>query len=183
MSAAPISHPHQRYWWLVVLQGIAVIILSIYLFLRPSGTVFLISIFLGLYLVFNGLVDILFAFLGKHVPDRSWSFLKGVVSAFVGGLILLAPYIFAQGLTSVFFLFVALSLLVLGGTRVFLKRKDIHKRRISDILVGLLMLLLGLLMLVAPQTSLELLVVMLAAWAGVTGVLMIIDGFDLRMNY
>lgn len=183
MSAASVSHPRQRYWWLVVLQGIAVIILSIYLFLRPSGTVFLISIFLGLYLVFNGVVDILFAFLGKHVPDRSWSFLKGVLSAFFGGLILLAPFVFVQGVGSTFFLFVAFSLFVFGGIRVFLKRKDINKRRVSDILVGLFMILLGLLMLVAPQTSLELLVVMLAAWGGVTGVMMIIDGFDLRMNY
>ncbi len=183
MSTVSISHPRQGLWWLVVLQGIAVIILSIFLFLRPMGTVFLIGIFLGLYLIFNGLVDILYAFLGKHVPDRSWSFLKGVLSAFFGGLILLAPFVFLQGLGWTFFLFVAFSLFLFGGIRVLMKRKDINKRRASDILVGLLMILLGLLMLVAPQTSLELLAVMLAAWGGITGVMMIIDGFDLWLNY
>ncbi len=183
MSSATISHPRQRYWWLVVLQGIAVIILSIFLFFRPVGVVFLIGIFLGLYLVLNGLVDILFAFLGKDVPDRSWSFLKGVLSAFFGGLILLMPFLFVQQLGWLFFVIVALSLFLFGGMRVLLKRQDIGKRRASDILVGLLMILLGLLMLVAPFTSLELLVIMLAVWGGVTGVMMIIDGFDLGMNY
>ncbi|MBE7533912.1 MAG: hypothetical protein HND44_18635 [Chloroflexi bacterium] len=167
----------------MVLQGFAVIILSIFLFLRPMGTMFLIGIFLGLYLIFNGLVDILFAFLGKHVPNRSWSLLKGVLSTFFGRVILLAPFVFLQGLGWTFFLFVAFSLLLFGGMRVLMKRKDINKRRAADILVGLLMILLGLLMLATPQTSLELLAMMLAAWGGITGVMMIIDRFDLRLNY
>ncbi|MCP4357424.1 MAG: hypothetical protein GY796_05330 [Chloroflexi bacterium] len=175
-----VTSLRQRLWWLVILQGLAVIIMSLFLFLKPIGTILLVTLFLGGYLVLNGLVDILFSILGRHVDGRLGTFLKGLISSFVGGFIILMPMFTASSLAGWFFLVVAIALLIFGAMRVLLKPKDGGGRHITDILIGLLMILLAIAMFTAPLFSLELLVTLLALWGGITGILMIIDGFELR---
>jgi len=174
------ASPRQKLWWLVVLQGLAVIVMGLFLFFKPVGTILLVTLFLGVYLILNGLVDILFSILGREVGGRLGTFLKGFISAFVGGFILLTPIFTASLLAGWFFLMVAFALLIFGAIRVVLKPKDGDGRRITDILIGLLMILLAIALFTAPLFSLELLVTLLALWGGITGVLMIIDGLELR---
>jgi uncharacterized membrane protein HdeD (DUF308 family) len=179
-SGRALAHPMQKYWWVVLLQGTAVIILSLFLFFKPMSAIFLITLFLGVFFIISGLVDMLHAIFNGKIKDRLGTFVKGMIVLLLGGFIVLSPYFIFTTLSAAFFLVVALGFIVLGGIRIFFKRQDINKRRFTDIIVGIFMVMLGFMMLAAPYMASELLVALLAVWGGVTGIFMIIDAFELR---
>jgi uncharacterized membrane protein HdeD (DUF308 family) len=169
-----------KLWWVVLLQGIAAIILGLFVLFKPVAALFLFILVLGVYMVINGLVDILFGLIGSNVHNRFGVFLMGWLSFFIGTLVVMMPFFTSGFFASWFFYTVAAGMLVIGFIRIFLKPKDGSSRRFTDIALGILFLLLGLLMFVAPQTSLNILVTLLAVWVVVTGMFTIFNAFELR---
>ena len=71
--------PTIRKWWVSLIQGIILIILSIYIFNNPLGALKGISVWIGLLILFTGLVGIISWMAGdrdkKEYSSLLWSFL------------------------------------------------------------------------------------------------------------
>jgi uncharacterized membrane protein HdeD (DUF308 family) len=75
-------------WWVILLQGILLIILSIYIFNNPAGVLAGISLWFGLLVTGAGLVGIIAWLASSKVERESMSLLWAILT-FVFGLLLL----------------------------------------------------------------------------------------------
>lgn len=71
--------------WLHGILGVVFIATGIVAFFRPGGTFAMLAAFIGWYLLFKGLLDIVLAFATKDVNDAWWlSLIVGIVEVFLG---------------------------------------------------------------------------------------------------
>ena len=75
-------------WWLVLVQGILLVILSIYIFSNPINVLAGISIWFGLLVFAAGVLGIISWFAADETEKESMSVLWSIVSAVVGLLML-----------------------------------------------------------------------------------------------
>ena len=73
------SDPMSKYWWVYLLEGVAILALGGFLLFRPGQTLVVIITLLGIY----WLVSRLFSIIGIFVSDRDrhwgWMLLKGII--------------------------------------------------------------------------------------------------------
>src|SRR6478736_431343 len=82
MTPMPTAH-----WWVFLLEGIAAILVGFLLLTEPASTVVAITIFLGFYWLFVGVLELVRMFVDRSVP-WIWSLLigiLGIVAGFAGG--------------------------------------------------------------------------------------------------
>ena len=71
--------------WLHGLLGAVFIITGIIAFFRPGGTFAMLAAFVGWYLLFKGMLDIVLAFATKDVNDAWWlGLIIGIIEVFLG---------------------------------------------------------------------------------------------------
>jgi uncharacterized membrane protein HdeD (DUF308 family) len=86
-TAVPI--PSAR-WWVFLLKGIAAILFGILLLTAPAATIVAITVFLGFYWLFTGVLELVRMFVDRSVP---WigSLLIGILGIVAGILVLNHP--------------------------------------------------------------------------------------------
>lgn len=78
-----------RKWWVVLLQGIILILLSIYIFNNPVTALAALSIWFGISVLFSGLLGVL-SWLGADTSERSgMSLIWNILTAILGLLMLM----------------------------------------------------------------------------------------------
>lgn len=75
-----------RSWrWLHAVLGVVFVITGIIAYFRPGGTFAMLAAFIGWYLLFKGMLDIILAFATKDVNDAWWlGLIVGIVEVFLG---------------------------------------------------------------------------------------------------
>src|SRR5262245_23300084 len=98
---APILPVLAKYWWLVLLRGIAAIIFGILAFIWPGITLLTLILFYGAFALVDGVLALANAIMGGNVGSRWWLALVGVagiaaglVTFFMPGLTALWPLFF-----------------------------------------------------------------------------------------
>ena len=76
-------------WWLVLLEGIALIILGILLLLKPGMTTIVFIQFLGIYWLVAGLFKIISIFLDRSMGG--WKLFAGILGIIAGIIVLRHP--------------------------------------------------------------------------------------------
>ena len=76
-------------WWLVLLEGISLIILGILLLLKPGMTTIVFIQFLGIYWLVGGLFRIISIFLDSSM--WGWKLLGGILGILAGIIVLRHP--------------------------------------------------------------------------------------------
>lgn len=84
-TAVSQAHP-SAHWWVFLLEGIAAILVGILLLTDPAATVVAITIFLGFYWLFVGVLELARAFVDRSVP-WVWSLLIGNLGIVAGILV------------------------------------------------------------------------------------------------
>ena len=84
-----VSGGRQTYWWLVLLQGIAALILGILLLTNPAATAVILVQFLGIWWFVGGIFDIVGMFLDRTA--WGWKLFSGILGIIAGLLILNHP--------------------------------------------------------------------------------------------
>lgn len=88
-AQAAVSSGRQTYWWLVLLQGIAALILGILLLTNPLATTVVLVQFLGIWWFVGGMFDIVGMFLDRTA--WGWKLFSGILGIIAGILILQHP--------------------------------------------------------------------------------------------
>jgi len=159
MSAMPSPAPGTplllqglaRYWWLILLRGIAAIIFGVLAFIWPGITLVTLVLFWGAFTLVDGILALAHAMMGGNVGSRWWLALIGVLGIIVGLLTFLMPGVTAL----VLLVFIATWAIVLG---VFQIAGAIRLRKEIDnewtlILGGVISVLFGAILLVAPAPA------------------------------
>ncbi|MET0500319.1 MAG: DUF308 domain-containing protein [Candidatus Binatia bacterium] len=81
-------------WWIYLLEGIGAILVGILLLTAPGRTVIAITLFLGWYWLFVGVLELARTFVDRSVP-RYWSLLIGLLGIAAGLMVLNHPLLAA----------------------------------------------------------------------------------------
>ena len=83
---------------LLALLGVLSIIIGLWAVRHAVLTLVALIVFLGIFWVINGLIEIFAALSHRDMPDRGWSVLMGVLSAIAGIIVLAYPGLTLVGL-------------------------------------------------------------------------------------
>jgi uncharacterized membrane protein HdeD (DUF308 family) len=189
MSTMPASAPDTppllpalaRYWWLILLRGIAAIIFGILAFAWPGITVVVLIWFFAAFTLVDGVLALVHAIMGgPNVGSRWWLALIGVLGILVGLLTFMSPGVTAL----VLLVFIASWAIVLGVFQIIgaiRLRKEIDNEW-SIGLSGALSVLFGVVLLVAPGAGALAFIWVIAAYAIVFGVLLVLAALKLKKH-
>jgi uncharacterized membrane protein HdeD (DUF308 family) len=113
MAATAVPQEQQNIpWWVVLLQGIAAVILGIFLLLSPGMTMVVIVQFIGIYWLVSGLFQIVAIFVDS--TQWGWKLFSGVLGIIAGVIIVQHPLWSPVLLTSVLVIILGIEGLIIG---------------------------------------------------------------------
>jgi len=175
----PMMQPISRYWWALVLRGIAALTFGVLAFAWPGISLQALVLLFGAYALVDGILSVAAAIRGRGVTENWGLFLlQGLLGIGLGVLTWLAP-----GATAVaILLYIAAWALVTGVLEIV---AAIHLRREIEGefwlgLSGLLSIAFGMLVLAFPTAGALGLIWLIGSYAIVFGVSLIALGFRVR---
>ena len=179
-AGSPMLQTLSRYWWLILLRGIAAIVFGVLAFIWPGITLVTLVLFWGAFARVDGILALAHAIMGGNAGSRWWLALIGIAGVAAGILTFMWP-----GLTALLLLtFIATWAIVLGIFQIIgaiRLRKEIDNEWTLG-LGGLLSVLFGVVMLIAPGAGALGLIWAIASFAIVFGVLMVMAAFKLKRH-
>ncbi|MGB3500383.1 MAG: HdeD family acid-resistance protein [Mesorhizobium sp.] len=179
-SGRPMLHALAKGWWLILLRGIAAILFGLLAFVMPGIALATLVLLYGAYAFVDGIFALIAAFGGQAKGERWWLALIGLLGIGVGIVTLLMP-----GLTAFTLLyFIAFWSIAIGVMQIV---GAINLRKEIDnewwlILGGVLSILFGVLLIVAPGAGAVGLIWTIASFAIVYGVTLVMLAFRLRKH-
>ncbi|HEV2919054.1 MAG TPA: hypothetical protein VG673_07410 [Actinomycetota bacterium] len=172
-----------RYWWLTALRGLVALALALAITVAGRTTGRLIT-FLALFWMTGGLITLRFALAIRPRPGFRLG-LAAAIAAVVGAvLVLLRDRLSGVVDPEVFVGLLGISAVLTGLRRIlggFAAEERVGRRwTLGGIVLGALELALGALLLVTSEVDPDLLVPIGAAWAAVSGILLLTQGLQLR---
>ncbi|HVZ02537.1 MAG TPA: HdeD family acid-resistance protein [Dongiaceae bacterium] len=172
-----LDHPFAGIWWLIVLRGLAGVVFGLIALFAPGATVLSLLLILGVYLMVDGVFGLISAVMAGRRQER-WGLLvaESLLNLLIGLIVIVAPDI---GLT-VFMLLLAAWAIVTGGLMIGTAMN--HKRDGKAWLIGggLISVLFGIVLAVAPIVGAVVLTWWLGVYALVFGGALMVFGFRLR---
>ena len=180
LTPPTLLHTLSRYWWLVLLRGIAFIVFGVLAFMWPGLTLVTLVLFWGAFALVDGVLALAQAIMGGSMGPRWWLALIGVAGIAAGILTFMWPALTALLLLT----FIACWAIVLGVFQIagaIKLRKEIDNEW-TLILGGVLSVLFGLVLLIAPGPGAVGLIWVIASYAVVFGVLLVMLAFRLKKH-
>jgi uncharacterized membrane protein HdeD (DUF308 family) len=168
-----------RYWWAFVVRGIFAILFGILAYAWPGITLTTLIIFFGAYVLIDGILLVIKTIGNWGGREDRWLLLlEGLLGIGIGLLAFLAPGV--TTLVLVFYIAVwSLSTGVLEIATAIRLRKEIQGEGWM-ILSGIASILFALLLMVFPGVGALGLIWLIALYAVIFGILLLILGFRLR---
>ncbi len=179
MLADQIVASVRHHWWLFLLRGLAAIVFGALALLWPGATVVVLTAFIAAYALVDGVVAIASAFRMRAVFDNWWMLLiQGLISTVFG------VWAFINPLLSLLYIVVSVSLWMLFAALVqfMLARaqKAMGTHPVWSIVGGVLSLVLAVLAVVFPGLTVATVIVLIAWFALVIGVVQLVIAFRVR---
>jgi len=170
-----------RNWWAIALRGVFGILFGIVALLMPAAVMLTLAVFFGVYLLFDGVFGIVAAIRAAQHHER-WGLLlaEGVLNVIVGVVV----WMFPGGAVLGFVLLIAAWALITGGL-MLASAFSLHPShgRFWLALGGVVSLIWGVLLIVAPLAGALVLTWWLGIYAIVFGVTLLVLGFRLRARH
>lgn len=162
-----------RSWWVLLLRGIAAIAFGVLTWVQPAISLAALVLLFGAYCLVDGILAIWMAFAGRKHHEHWWLLLLGgLVGIGVGILTLLAPGVTA--LAVLFYIAIwAIATGILQITAAIRLRREIKGEWVF-ILAGLASVAFGVILAAQPAAGALALLWLIAAYAILFGVLMVI---------
>ena len=115
-------------WWLVLIKGIILIILSFIIFRHPVGTRVGITLYMGIGLLITGIILIIAAIASRNqLENWGWRLAEGILDVLIGFLLLANP-----GITAAFIPFIIGFWIIFYGIMLFTDAFGSRKTGISN---------------------------------------------------
>ncbi|BFU45727.1 HdeD family acid-resistance protein [Krasilnikovia sp. MM14-A1004] len=173
-----------RYWWAVVLRGIAAILFGVVTLVWPGPTVFALVLLFGAYALVDG-VFTLASVLGRNhdgvrTGSRSWLIVQGIAAVLMGILTFVWP-----GVTTLVLLWLIAAWALITGVlqvvaAVLLRREMRHEWLLA--LSGMLSVAFGILLIVWPAAGALAILTLIGAYAILFGIALAVLGVRLHRN-
>lgn len=170
-----------QYWWIFVMRGVFGVILGLMALFMPGVTFTTLIIFLGAYLLIDGIFSIIAAINArKHLDAWGWYLASGIFSVIVGIITFYSP--FATALALLYF--IAFWVIIAGLIEIIIAirlRKEI-KGEGWYILGGLITTVFGVLILINPIAGALTLTMIFGVYALIFGIMLIYLGIKLKQR-
>jgi len=181
LSDRPMLHALARRWWVLLLRGIAAIVFGVLAFVWPGLTLVTLVLLYGAFALVDGVLSLIAAFSGSAKPVPTWWL---VVVGFLGIAVGLVTFLW-PGITAILLvLFIGAWALVHGIFEIIgaiQLRKEIDNEWML-ILGGVLSVLFGAVVLIAPGAGALGLVWAIAAYSIVFGIVFVALALRLRSH-
>jgi uncharacterized membrane protein HdeD (DUF308 family) len=168
-----------RNWWLVVLRGVLAILFGVLAFVWPAITWLTLILMFGIYAIVDGIAAVVTGFSHTKDSPRWWMFLlEGLLGIAAGVIALVAP-----GLTSLVLIYMIASWAVITGILEIVAAIRLRNEITNEWglgLGGLISIVLGVLLFLQPAAGSLAIIWLIAAYAVIFGILLVILGFRLK---
>jgi uncharacterized membrane protein HdeD (DUF308 family) len=168
-----------RNWWVVALRGVVAIIFGLLTFVLPGITLAVFVLLFGAYAIVEGIFNVIAAIRGRAGRAPWWALLlEGLVSIGAGVVTFVWP-----GLTALVLLYVIAVWAVITGVLEIAAAIRLRKLITGEwwlALSGVLSIVFGVLLMIAPAAGALVVVLWIGAYAVVFGALLIGLAFRLR---
>ena len=179
LTPRPMLHALAQNWWLLLLRGIASIVFGVLAFAWPGLTLVTLVLFYGAFALVDGVIALVAAFSGGAKPMPTWwlvivgllGIAAGIVTFMMPGITALLLIIFIGAWALVHGVFE-----IIGAIQL---RKEIDNEWML-ILSGVVSVLFGLIVLIAPGAGALGLVWAIAAYSIVFGISFVALAFRLK---
>ncbi len=177
--AGIITEVLARKWWAIALRGTAAIIFGILALFTPTVTLAALVLLYGSYALADGFFNIIAAASGRSGARPWWALLLGGLASVTAGLVtFLMP-----GLTALVLVYLIATWAVLRGVLELIAAARLRKEIANEWWLGLsgvLSIVFGALLMLAPGAGAVALVLWIGAYALVVGAVLIALGVRLR---
>jgi uncharacterized membrane protein HdeD (DUF308 family) len=179
MSRDPIESAYRRTWWALVLRGLLGVTFGAIILWRPIDAVAAFALVIAIWALFGGIVQIVHAFDLRGLWSQWWvMLLSGLVSAGFG---VAAVYYYPALSLAFAVVWTAWWLLLTGGFAIYLA---VQERRLGvpwvwTMITGIAGIVTGVLALVSPPATLAAIMGLIAGFAIVSGVALLIGAYRL----
>jgi uncharacterized membrane protein HdeD (DUF308 family) len=169
-----------RHWWIIGLRGLAAVLFGVLAFGWPGMTLAVLVLLFGAYALVDGVLTLMAAFRGG-VHHRAVNLIEGVVSILAG----LAAFVW-PGLTALVLLYIIAFWAIVTGVLEIVAAIRI-RRAISNefglVIGGILSIVFGVLLLIAPGAGALAVVFLIGAYAIVFGIALLGLAWRLREHH
>lgn len=180
MATDLIQSAYRRTWWALLVRGLLALALGVFILWRPLDSIESFALVIAIWALFSGIVQIVHAFDLRPLFNKWWiMLLGGLVSATFG----VAAFYYYPVLSLTFAVVWATWWLFLtGGLAVY---AAVHERRLNvswgwTLAFGIVSIVVGVLAIMNPPTTLVAIMGLIAGFAIVSGVVLLIGAFRLR---
>ncbi len=181
-AMASLAGAVQQGWWVFLLRGLAAVIFGILALVWPGLTLFVLIIAFGIWVIFDGVVEIWNGFTNREGHDRWWvDILLGIVGIVAGILIISLP-----GITAVVAMYYIGAWMVVTGILQIIYAIKLREEISGEwflILTGVLSVILGIIFFIFPGSGAVSLVWLIAIYAIVFGIILVIFSFRARKGF
>jgi len=168
-----------RNWGAIAIRGVAAILFGILAFALPGLTLAVLVLLFGAYALVDGIFNIVAAVRGRGTAQPWWVLLlEGIVSVAAGVVTFVLP-----GLTALTLVYVIAAWAVVTGVLEIVAAVRLRNQVTGEwrlVLGGVLSIVFGILMMLAPGAGALALVLWIGAYALVFGALLLALAFRLR---
>jgi len=166
-------------WWAIALRGVTAIIFGVLAFVLPALSLFALILMFGAYAIVEGIFNIIAAARGRSGEGPRWLLLlEGLVSIAAGIVTFALP-----GLTALVLVYVIAAWAMVTGILEIIAAVRVRKQITGEvwwILSGILSVVFGVLLMIAPGAGALALVLWIGAYAVIFGALLVGLAFRLR---
>lgn len=177
----PLSTLLHRSWWVLLLRGVVAIVFGLLTWMQPAISLAALMLTFGVFVLVDGALGVYTAIRGRERMHHWWVVLLwGVVGVVVGVLTVIAPGVTAFVMT----IYIAVWALVTGVLEIIAAvrlRKEIEGEWLL-IAGGVISVVFGGFVLAQPAAGMMAILWVLAAYAMVFGVIMVLLALKLRKS-
>ena len=173
-------HALAKNWWLLLLRGIAAIIFGVLAFAWPGLTLLTLILFYGAFALVDGVLAIIAAITGGAPAPRWWLAIVGLLGIAAGLLTFLMP-----GLSALVLLFFIAGWAIATGVLQIIGAIQLRKEIDNEwllILGGVISVLFGVGMMLAPGAGALALVWVIGTYAVIMGVVFVALALRLKKH-
>ena len=169
----------QRSWWVLLVRGLAAIVFGVLTWMQPAASAVALLVIFGAYVLVDGVLGVYGAIKTRHQSSHWWVMLIwGLAGVIVGVLTVINPAITGLVLT----IYIGVWAVVTGVMQIIAAmrlRKEIEGEWLL-VLSGLLSVVFGGFVLSQPMAGMMAMVWVIATYAVIFGVLMILLAFRVK---